>query len=60
MGGQIKAWWGKLSEDKLEPAGGNGEIIVCLLQQKHGYTRQRAEEKFDQRMKEVKKEVDKD
>jgi uncharacterized protein YjbJ (UPF0337 family) len=58
MGGQIKMWWRKLTEDELEPAGGNAEINVGLLQQKYGSTRQRTEEKFDQRMKEVKEEVD--
>jgi hypothetical protein len=30
-----------------------------LLQQKYGYTRQRAEEEFNQRIKEVKETVDK-
>jgi len=39
-------------------AGGNAEQIVGLLRQKYGYTRQRAEEEFNQRIKEVKEAVD--
>jgi uncharacterized protein YjbJ (UPF0337 family) len=59
MRGQIKEWWGKLTDDELEQAGGNAEQIVGLLQQKYGYTRQRAEEEFNRRIKEVKEVVDK-
>ena len=58
MRGQIKEWWGKLTDDDLEQAAGNVEQIVGLLQQKYGYTRQRAEEEFNRRIKEVKEAVD--
>jgi uncharacterized protein YjbJ (UPF0337 family) len=57
MRGQLKEWWGKLTDDELEQAGGNAEQIVGLLQQKYGYTRQRAEEEFNQRIKDVKEAV---
>jgi uncharacterized protein YjbJ (UPF0337 family) len=59
MRGQIKEWWGKLTDDELEQAGGNAEQIVGLLQQKYGYTRQRAEEEFNRRIIDVKVKVDK-
>jgi uncharacterized protein YjbJ (UPF0337 family) len=59
MRGQIKEWWGKLTDDELEQAGGNAEQIVGLLQQKYGYTRERAEEEFNRRIKDVKEKVDK-
>ncbi|HLF88482.1 MAG TPA: CsbD family protein [Anaerolineales bacterium] len=59
MRGQVKAWWGKLTDDDLEQAGGNVEQIVGLLQQKYGYTRKRAEEEFNQRIKDVKQAVEK-
>ena len=58
MRGQIKEWWGKLTDDDLEQAAGNAEQIVGLLQQKYGYTRQSAEEEFNRRMKEVVEFVD--
>jgi uncharacterized protein YjbJ (UPF0337 family) len=59
MSGQIKEWWGKLTDDDLKQAGGNAEQIVGLLQQKYGYTRQSAEEEFNRRVTEVKDAVDK-
>ena len=58
MRGQIKEWWGDLTDDELEQAAGNAEKIVGLLQQKYGYTRERAEEEFNRRIKEAKDSVD--
>lgn len=60
MRGQVKEWWGKLTDDDLEQAAGNAEQIVGLLQQKYGYTRERAEEEFNRRIKEAKEAVDED
>jgi len=57
MRGQMKEWWGKLTDNELEQAGGNAEQIVGLLQQKYGYTRERAEEEFNKRIKNVKDAV---
>jgi len=54
MKGQIKEWWGKLTDDDLEQANGKAEQIVGLLQQKYGYTREAAEEEFNRRLEEVK------
>jgi len=59
MRGQVKEWWGKLTDQDLDQAAGNAEQIVGLLQQKYGYTRERAEEEFNRRIKEVKEAVDK-
>ena len=47
MRGQVKEWWGKLTDDDLEQARGSAEQIAGLLQQKYGYTRQRAEEEIN-------------
>ena len=60
MRGQFKEWWGKLTDDELEQAGGNAEQIVGLIQQKYGYTRERAEEEFNRRVKGVKETVKED
>ena len=59
MRGQVKEWWGKLTDDDLDKVSGNAEQIVGLLQQKYGYTRQRAEEEFNRRIKDMKKKVEK-
>ena len=52
--GQAKEWWGKLTDDDLERVGGKFDKFVGLLQEKYGYTRERAEEEFDRRLKELK------
>ncbi|RPI85914.1 MAG: CsbD family protein [Chloroflexi bacterium] len=57
MRGQIKEWWGKLTDDDLERAGGNAEQILGLLQQKYGYTRERAEQEFNQKLEEAKEKI---
>jgi len=59
MRGQVKEWWGKLTDDDLDQASGNADQIIGLLQQKYGYTRQRAEEEFNRRIKDVKAKADK-
>ena len=59
MRGQVKEWWGKLTDDDLERVGGNADQLVGLLQQKYGYTRERAEQEFNRRIREVKKAVEK-
>lgn len=54
MRGQIKEWWGKLTDDELEQAAGNSEQIIGLLQQKYGYTRERAVEELNKHVAEFK------
>lgn len=53
MRGQIKGWWGKLSDDDLDQAGGQAEQLIGLLQQKYGYSRKQAEEEFYRRLWEI-------
>ncbi len=54
MRGQVKMWWGKLTDDDLDKASGKADQIIGLLQQKYGYTREQAEKEFDQRFKALK------
>jgi len=56
MRGQVREWWGKLTDDELEQAGGKADQLIALLQQKYGYSREQAEQEFDRRLKEAKKE----
>lgn len=51
MRGQAKAWWGKLTDDDLEKVGGKYDQLIGLLQEKYGYTRQKAEEEYQKRAK---------
>jgi len=54
MRGQVREWWGKLTDDDLEQAGGKADQLIALLQQKYGYTREKAEQEFNRRLKEAK------
>ncbi|RPI66023.1 MAG: CsbD family protein [Geobacteraceae bacterium] len=54
MRGQLKEWWGELTDDELEQANGNAEQIMGLLQQKYGYTRETAEKEFNRRIADIK------
>ena len=53
MRGQVKEWWGKLTDDDLEQASGKADQLIGLLQQKYGYTREQAEKEFNRRLAEV-------
>jgi uncharacterized protein YjbJ (UPF0337 family) len=60
MRGQVREWWGKLTDDELDQAGGRAEQLIGLLQQKYGYTREHAEEEFERRFSEAKDALKKD
>jgi len=60
MRGQVKEWWGKLTDDDLERVGGKYDQLIGLLQQKYGYTREHAEDEFDRRFKEATDRLKKD
>jgi len=48
--GEAKAWWGKLTDNDLDRAAGKFDVLVGLLQEKYGYTRQQAAEEVDKRV----------
>lgn len=54
MRGQVKEWWGQLTDDELEKTGGKTDQIVGLLQQRYGYSREHAEEELERRVDEAK------
>jgi uncharacterized protein YjbJ (UPF0337 family) len=54
MRGQVKEWWGKLTDDDLEQAGGKADQMVGLLQQKYGYTKEYAQEEYNRRLEAAK------
>ncbi len=45
--GQVKVWWGKLTDDDLDKVNGEYDKFIGLLQEKYGYTRQQAEEEYE-------------
>jgi uncharacterized protein YjbJ (UPF0337 family) len=48
--GQVKEWWGKLTDDDLDRVGGKYEQLVGVVQEKYGYTRERVEKEFNGRL----------
>ena len=48
--GQVREWWGKLTDDDLDKVAGKFDNFIGVLQEKYGYTRERAEEEFYRRM----------
>lgn len=44
--GHAREWWGKLTDDDVEQVAGNFENFISLLQEKYGYTRERAETEY--------------
>ena len=50
--GEVKAWWGKLTDDDLERAAGKYEVFAGLLQEKYGYSREHAANEIDKRVTE--------
>ena len=52
--GKAKALWGKLTDDDLERAAGKVEVLAGLLQERYGYTRQRAVKDIDKHLTEYK------
>jgi len=48
--GESKAWWGKLTDNDLDRVAGKFDVLVGLLQEKYGYTRQQAAEEIDKRV----------
>ena len=48
--GQVKDWWGKLTDDDLDRVAGKYEQLVGVIQEKYGYTRERVEKEFNGRL----------
>ena len=48
--GEAQAWWGKLTDNDLDRAAGRFDMLVGILQEKYGYTRQQAADEVDKRV----------
>lgn len=57
--GETKGWWGKLTDDDLDRAAGKFDILAGLLQEKYGYTHQRAVDEIDKRVTEYETNLNK-
>lgn len=52
MRGELRSWWGKLSDNDFERIGGRKDRLVGMLQEKYGYTREAAQQEIDRRFRE--------
>lgn len=57
ISGEAKSWWGKLTDDDMKQAGGKLEVFAGILQEKYGYTHERAMEEIDKRVTEFEKNL---
>ena len=48
MRGEVRGWWGMLTQDDLDKVGGQFEVFIGLLREKYGYSRARAVKEIDQ------------
>lgn len=46
--GKVKERWGELTDDELDQIEGRRDQLVGLLQEKYGYSLERAEDEFDE------------
>jgi len=52
MRGSAKEWWGKLTDSDLDRVEGKVDNLTGVLQEKYGYTREKADEEIARRVKE--------
>jgi uncharacterized protein YjbJ (UPF0337 family) len=52
MRGDLRSWWGKLTDDDLEKIAGRKDRLIGVLQEKYGYTRDAAQQEVDRRFRE--------
>ena len=52
MRGELKTWWGKLTDDDFDRIGGEKDKLIGLIQEKYGYTREQAEQEVERRLQE--------
>jgi uncharacterized protein YjbJ (UPF0337 family) len=47
--GQLKEWWGKLTDDDLDRIEGKRDKLIGMLQERYGYAKADAEREIEQR-----------
>ena len=52
MRGDLKSWWGRLTDDELDLIGGHKDKLIGLVQERYGYDRDHAVYEVEQRLKE--------
>jgi uncharacterized protein YjbJ (UPF0337 family) len=50
--GEAKKWWGDLTNDEMDQIAGQSDVLVGKLQERYGYTKERAESEIDKFLEE--------
>ena len=50
--GEVKKWWGNLTDDDLDKIAGERDKLVGRLQERYGYAKERAEAEVERRLRE--------
>ena len=50
--GQVKEWWGVLTDDDLDKINGRRDQLIGKLQEKYGYTKDQAGQRIDEHLTE--------
>jgi uncharacterized protein YjbJ (UPF0337 family) len=53
MRGQVKEWWGKLTDDDLDVIAGKKDQLIGTLQEKYGWAKRDAEDEVARRFREI-------
>jgi len=48
--GNVRNWWGKLTDDDLDKIAGKSEKMVGVLQERYGWTKDRASDELTTRL----------
>lgn len=51
--GDIKEWWGKLTDDEIDQLEGRRDQLAGKLQEKYGYSRDEAEREIDKFLEDI-------
>lgn len=46
--GDIRSWWGKLTDDDVQEIQGNTETFLGKLQERYGYSREKATQELNE------------
>jgi uncharacterized protein YjbJ (UPF0337 family) len=51
--GNARQWWGKLTDDDIDKMTGKTEELVGKLQERYGWSRDRANDEINRRLREI-------
>ena len=60
MRGQMRQWWGNLTDDDFDVIAGSRDKLVGKLQERYGYAKAKAESEIDRRLQSFVDQVDED